>query len=730
MFSPSRDPITFHPARRSSRSDVDALIPRRPDPDHVAMKLDSPEAMILHATLMGHYARELERQAVNRQEMATDEDFYDHIQYTNEDLEILAARGQSAVTFNIIQTSINWILGSERRAKKDFRILPRQKEGVKSAERKTQLLMHVRDENRSEYEWSDAFASAVKAGLGWMETAQGSPDDGTIILERSENWRAMLWDSTATRFDLQDARYITRSKWIDLDVAKSIWGNRIGQLDTAARSSSLGFSSLDTLGDDVMDSFELDHFQYLAASGRNLWAATRDRVRVIEMWFRKPIDAKVMRGGQFHGELFDPWSPGHVADLNAERATLSTRPTQATHVALMTDSGFLDLRRSPYRHNRYPFTPIWGYRRSRDGLPYGAIRGIRDVQRDLNRRMAKALHILSAKTILIEQNSVEDPEEVRDEAARPDAMIVFRKGSNPPQITSDTNLAEGQVRLMDIDRAMIQQIGGVTDDNLGRQTNANSGIAIGRRQDQGALATDTFFDNLRRARSIHGEKLLVMIEQFYTEADQIRITDTRGNPDFKPINDGNPENAIAEFKANFVISEEDWRATARQAQAEQFLDLTQKLAATAPQLIVGILDLVVESLDVPKRDEMVKRIRQLTGQADPDADPNNPDEQTIAMQQQKALEQQMAMRQANAALSEQEAKARKTAAEAAKAEGGIGTDYIAALKAAMEAALAIAGAPAVAAAADQVMADAARAAGAATAPQNTTVQPQPAMTGA
>ena len=57
----------------------------------------------------------------------------------------------------------------------------------------------------------------------------------------------------------------------------------------------------------------------------------------------------------------------------------------------------------------------------------------------------------------------------------------------------------------------------------------------------------------------------------------------------------------------------------------------------------------------------------------------------------------------DAEIGEKEAKARKTLAEAIKAETGRADDQITRLKAAFEAALAIAGAPAVAAAADQVL---------------------------
>ena len=75
------------------------------------------------------------------------------------------------------------------------------------------------------------------------------------------------------------------------------------------------------------------------------------------------------------------------------------------------------------------------------------------------------------------------------------------------------------------------------------------------------------------------------------------------------------------------------------------MKLQGKLAATAPQIVMTCLDLVVEALDVPKRDELVKRIRQMTGVADPDEDPNNPSPETQARQAEQAKQQEQATNQ-------------------------------------------------------------------------------------
>lgn len=667
--------------------------------------LDSPQAQRIFDRTMGWYVHELDRQSENRVEMAIDDDFYDHIQYSAEELAVLKDRGQAPIVFNLTQTTINWVLGTQRRAASDYRILPRKKDGAAAAQTKTDLLKHVSDENRSSYEVAEAFAMAVRVGLGWLECGQGRPEDGTQVYDRHEDWRCMLWDSTSRRYDMLDARYQFRTKWLDADVATNLWQRRQGVIQQAMSGTSYGLSFSDGLGDDPMDSIENEHFNVAGGIGRTRrFGESRDRVRVVEGWFKLPVpDAKVIKGGQFNGELFDEWSPGHIGDIQQGLSTVIARPREVIHCAIMTDAGLLDLRPSPYRHNRYPFTPVWGYRRRRDGMPYGMIRGIRDVQRDLNKRGSKALHILSTTRVTLEEGSVEDIEVLRNEAARPDAVIEYKAGKAPPQVHTDSNLAAAHTQLMERDASMIQSIGGVTDENLGRRTNATSGIAIERRQDQGALATSIFFENLRQSRQIHGEKLIVLIEMYYDQEEEFRITDSRGNPDFKVINGGDPDSSIANHKADFVISEEDWRATVRQANAEALLAVVKELAATTPEIVVAILDLVVETLDLPKRDEIVKRIRSITNVPDPDADPNNPDPETQAINAAKKQQADLLDRQTKAALAELEGKARKINAEAAKAEKGLASEEIAQIVAALEAAFQIAGAPAVVAAADQIL---------------------------
>ena len=54
-----------------------------------ANELDKTEMIAVHRRVLSMYQRELDRQQINRMEMATDEDFYDAIQWDEQDAATL-----------------------------------------------------------------------------------------------------------------------------------------------------------------------------------------------------------------------------------------------------------------------------------------------------------------------------------------------------------------------------------------------------------------------------------------------------------------------------------------------------------------------------------------------------------------------------------------------------------------------------------------------------------------
>lgn len=692
-----------------------------------ADKLDTPDKSRIFRNLLGYFRHEIQVQAANRGEMARDEDFYDNDQWTDQERNILMRRGQQPLVFNVISTTINWMLGTQRRTRTDHKILPRRKEGAKDAERKTKIIKYIDDVNRSGFHVSRAFKDQIVAGVGWMEIGVQGEDAGEPIYNRHESWRNILNDSLATEMDNSDARYLFRTKWVDADMTTMLFpGERNADvIERAVSEHSSMFRGLDHQSDEHMDMQEelYDLYQVSEIADR----VARDRVRLIECWFKLPTESHFLKGGQFSGELFDVRSNGHMREVEAKRASVVSKVRMRTHYAIFCEAGLLMLAPSPYRHNRFPFTPAWCYRKGRDNQPYGMVRAMRDPQSDINKRAAKSLQILSTNRTIMDDGAVRDMRRYKEEVARPDAIIVKKRGYDL-QIQTDTNLAAAHMELMSRAVDMIQQIGGVTDENLGRKTNATSGKAITARQDQGALATAFIFDNLRLARQVHGEKKVSVIEQFMTDEREFRITNMRGSPEYVTINqmqpgpDDDPEkwepSDITEFKADFIVEEDEFSATIRQAQVEELMNVIMMLAPSAPDIALNVLDLAIEMMDIPGRDEFVARVRKISGQKDPDEDENaEPTPEQMAEQEAEAAAQELQNRMMMLELAEKEAKvaetlakAQKAGADVAKIEADIGRllnevkgSAIDVQIRALDAAERILSAPAIAAPADEIL---------------------------
>ncbi len=623
--------------------------------DHIAQTKQNPDDVKTkekHARLMEWWTQAREIESINRYQQAIDSDFKDGLPWSDEDQQELMNRGQAPLVYNKIKPAIDWILGTEKRTRIDFNVYPRNKEQNKEADAKKNLLKYVNDVNKTVFARSRAFDDAVTVGVGWLEDSIRGDESRELLQSRHESWRNIWYDPLSIERDLSDARYLFRSKFVDLDLAIAMFPKAKFQLEQAA--STLNNNGSEQDADD--DYFYSARFQQRDSSGNVLHRRSyansamifnrRERVKLIECWYRDPISKKVIRGGDYDGKQYDPGNQSHVRQVQEEFASVADSLVMQMYCAIMTEGHILQCLQSPYDHNDFPFTPVWGYRRARDNAPYGVVRNSRDPQEDLNKRMSKALHILSTNQIIADEDAATDWNEIKDEAARPDGIILLdgRKGSRF-ELNNDKQLAEEHIRLMEFDAKMIQDISGVTDENMGRGTNAVSGKAITARQEQGSVVSAELFDNLRYAVQLQGEKQLSLVEQFYDQEKIIRIVGNKGTASYVPINQPQYDeqsgqwvtlNPMTANKASFVVDEQDYQASMR---ASMFEAMTSMMQTLPPEIALQLLDLVYDNSDLPGRDEIVARIRKINGQQDPNAEETP---QMMAEQQAKAASEQQA----------------------------------------------------------------------------------------
>jgi len=621
---------------------------------------------------------ERDRQAENRYQMALDEDFYDGLQWTEDDAKEVESRGQAPLVYNEVKVSADWVLGSEKRNRTDWKVLPRTEDDVTGAEVKTKVMKYLSDVNRVPYVRSAAFKEQVVAGLGWIEDSLSPDATRDILYCGNESWRNVLHDSFDRSVDGNGMRYIFRWRNLDLDVSCAMFPDKVAQLQRAARGEEEILAddenTLWYLGSPLQDrdNRAIGRRTYVSDSVRQAFSS-RQRVRLYECWYKVPAKVDAIRGAGFDGEVFDESNRGHVAAIEKGEADVIPSTTMVVRCSYFIEGCLLDDFPSPFKHNSFPFTPMWGFRRARDGMPYGLIRNMRDPQEDLNKRMSKALFLLSVNQIITEQGAFNEKGEYTindaiDAASRPNGVIVMRDGEKRFEIRRDYNELQGQTELVSLDRQFLQSSSGVTDELLGRRTNASSGVAIAARQDQGSLTTSGLFDNYRLGFSISGQKQLSNAEKFYTMPKVIRIAAPKKDKPFEWIKINQPEvqadgtvrflNDISASSADFIVDEQDFKASMRQSMFESLNDMIGKIAPLNPMFAVSMLDLLIDVADFPGKEEMLERVRELIAEARGEG-PKDPGAEAAA-----AEAAQLEKHAAAAKIAKDEAAANKADAEA------------------------------------------------------------------
>jgi hypothetical protein len=493
-----------------------------------------------------------------------------------------------------------------------------------------------------------------------LEVGLRGDKSGPPVYVGAESWRNILWDSQAQKRDLSDARYLFRIKVVDLDVALALFPDKKKELEACVQTGDdidvfrewLGGTGLIT-GLDSFTGAKEDELDYMTPKPVDLFNA-RERVLLLECWSKEP----------FRNEEPGPYG---IADPVSWKVACS----------IMTEKDTLIESWSPFRHDRFPFIPLWAYKNRRTGLPYGPIWPLIGPQEALNHRMSRSLHEASSNQIKLEVGAIDaevmDVDELRRELDSPDGTAIFANGAlsgGKVQERPNQQEARFQLELAARDTMAIRQMSGVTGENRGLDTNSISGKAVLAKQDQGSLLTMELFDNLLFARQMEGEMTLSLAEQFITEPMTVRVAGEGGVSEYNRINepqdDGTYLNDITKRQAHFVVGEQAWKQSFAEAAFETLMQVLTQLASAAPQVVVAMLDVVFEMHpNLPRKQIILERIRQVNGQTPADGKMTPEQEQAKAQQAQVAQAQfEMQMAQMQAQIREAQAKGEKLEADA------------------------------------------------------------------
>ena len=138
-------------------------------------------------------------------------------------------------------------------------------------------------------------------------------------------------------------------------------------------------------------------------------------------------------------------------------------------------------------------------------------------------------------------------DDLEEHGAETGLVVEYNRGSSPPTKIQPNQIPTGLDRISQKAALNIKTISGINDSMLGSDSAEVSGVAIQAKQNRGVVMIQVPLDNLRKSRQYLAEKVLDLVQAFYTEQRIIMVTDD--SDPLKPrepmvVNEMTPEGQI------------------------------------------------------------------------------------------------------------------------------------------------------------------------------------------
>lgn len=600
--------------------------------------------------------------------------YYDGNQLSSDIIRQMKDRGLAPLTRNLIGPTVDLVLGIEAKSKRDFKVRTDSDEGVEAAEAMSAEIKKAERMSNADLACSEAYASMIKAGIGWVEVAREANPFRSPYRVQAIHRREIYWDFRSKELNLADARYVVRKQWVDEDVVALHFPKKAALIRKAtSRWADWDEISTSESSVDLINQYEIE---LRSSIEENEWRdADRKRVCLYEVWYRhwKAAPVMILPSGQVL-EL-DEKNQIHLQAVASGMVQVRKSVFPAVRLSWWLGPHQLVDVPSPYSHGFFPYVPFWGYREDNTGVPYGMVRRMMSPQDEINSRLSRMMWLLSAKRVIGDSDAVDQPwAEIIEEAARPDAVILMnpnRKNKNADalRIESDFALSQQQFNVLQDATKAIQDAAGVYQSMLGKSEYAGqSGLAINSLVEQGSTTLAELNDNYRFARKQVGTLLLSLVKEDIGTAPYKVSIESNGTRRSVILNQVMQDADGVSYVTNDIVNTqmtvdlEDVPDTPS-FRMQQMSMLTEIVKSLPPEIQPMLADFMLRATDLPFRHEAADRVANALG-----LNGQGPSDPAAAQQQAMAqLEQQQMQLQ----LEEQAAKVQKAQMEAQAAQAKI-----------------------------------------------------------
>ncbi|NJB22621.1 portal protein [Escherichia coli] len=608
--------------------------------------------------------------------------YYDGDQLPPEVLQVLKDRGQPMTIHNLIAPTVDGVLGMEAKTRTDLLVISDDPddETEKLAEAINAEFADACRLGNMNKARSDAYAEQIKAGLSWVEVRRNSDPFGPEFKVSTVSRNEVFWDWLSREADLSDCRWLMRRRWMDTDEAKATFPGMAQVIDYAI-DDWRGF--VDTTVTEGQPSPLMSAWEEYQSWDRqqNEWLQ-RERRRVLlqVVYYRTFERLPVIELSNGRVVAFDKNNLMHAVAVASGRVQVRVGRVSRIREAWFVGPHFIVDRPCSAPQGMFPLVPFWGYRKDKTGEPYGLISRAIPAQDEVNFRRIKLTWLLQAKRVIMDEDATQlSDNELMEQIERPDGIIKLnpaRKNQKSVadvfRVEQDFQVASQQFQVMQESEKLIQDTMGVYSAFLGQDSNASSGVAISNLVEQGATTLAEINDNYQFACQQVGRLLLayllddlkkrrnhaVVINRDDRQRRQTIVLNAKGD-------NGELTNDISRLNTHISLAPVQQTPAFKAQLAQRMSEVIQGLP---PQVQAVVLDLWVNLLDVPQKQEFVERIRAALGT------PKSPDEMTPEEQEAAAQQQALEQQQAELQMREMTGRVAKLEAEAARARAAAQRD--------------------------------------------------------
>ncbi|WP_390616821.1 portal protein [Yersinia aleksiciae] len=598
--------------------------------------------------------------------------YYDGDQLAPEVVAKLRERGQPLTQHNLIAPTIDGVLGMEAKTRTDLMVIaddPNEEMEVMAEAVNAEFADACRLSGLNKAR-SDAYAEQIKAGLSWVEVRRNSDPFDNKFKVSTVHRNEVFWDWFSREADLSDCRWLMRKRWLDVDEVKGTFPDKSQIIDYSLNEWK-GFVDTDLAAgqeSDLISAYE--EYQSWSRESTEWVTSNRKRVLLQVIYYRTFQRLPILQLSNGRVVEYDKNNVMHAVAVATDRVQVTMARVSRIRESWFVGPHFIIDRPCTAPQGMFPLIPFWGYRKDKTGAPYGlACRAI-PAQDEVNFRRIKLTWLLQAKRVIKDADATNmTDKQLAEEIERPDGVINLNPNrankttaADALNIQQDFQVAQQQFQVMQESMKLIQDGLGVYSAFLGQDSNASSGVAISNLVEQGATTLAEINDNYQFACQQVGQLLLCYLLEELTKRRNYPVVINRDDPRKRKevvLNAaeeaGRMNNDVSRLRAHIALAPIQQTPAYKSQLAQR---LSEVIVGLPPQIQVSVLDMWVELLDLPNKQEFVERIRGALGT------PKSPDEMTPEEQQAAQQEQQLQQQQQELAMREIAGKVAKLEAEA------------------------------------------------------------------